>query len=135
MKRFYAEVSVGADNGLLLDGKPVAIAKPKDALDLGLADSTGSVFARIFGNENCVDLFGRPIAEVDEMVTQDEEGFYLFLKQHHFNEFIVRVMVRKELYEGEERNSFEVLRIESVEKEEVLRKLALTYADRAEQSR
>ena len=106
--------------------KYIKAPKLRFMADLGISDSTGAVYPRIFGNENCIDFFGKNIHEIEEMGAKDEEILHNFLKKHQFREFIIRIMVRKELYEGEERNSYEILRIEPVDRDDVLKKLNLS---------
>lgn len=45
--------------------KTVRVPKLRFMVDVGLQDTTGSFFARVFGNENCFDFFGKQPQELD----------------------------------------------------------------------
>jgi len=78
MKRFYAEVGVGADNGLLLDGKPVKtpgrspLIVPTTALAEAIADEWRAQGDRI--DPRSMPLTGLANAAIDR-VASDPAGF------------------------------------------------------------
>lgn len=78
MKRFYAEVSIGADNGLLLDGKPVKtpgralLIVPTTALAEAIADEWRAQGDRI--DPRSMPLTGLANAAIDR-VASDPAGF------------------------------------------------------------
>lgn len=79
--------------------------------DLELVDSHEKLYGRIFGNENCSAIFGNNVEELEALQSVDEELFEEKLKTNYFRDFCVRLMARKDFFEGEEKVGFEITKM------------------------
>ena len=79
--------------------------------DLELVDSHEKLYGRIFGNENCSAIFGNNVEELEALQSVDEELFEEKLKTNYFRDFCVRLMARKDFFEGEEKVGLEITKM------------------------
>lgn len=104
----------------------VPVARKQFMCDLVLSDASGFIFARAFSNEICRTIFDQSVDSLAELDPADEDNYCNFLKKNYFREYLVKLMLRKEVYDQNSRVSAEVMSIERLEKPDVISKVCIS---------
>ena len=83
--------------------------------DVKVVDGNDKIFGRIFGEDNCVNIFGKAITDIKQVKYVDEEEFYRILKEVEYAEFFFKILVRNSEYQGETRIAVEFLNVQRIE--------------------
>lgn len=84
--------------------------------DVKLVDGNDYIYGRMFGDENCLGLFGKSILDVKSLREISEATFIKMIKEIEKSEYTFRVIAKMNLYQGEERLSIEILNVVPIER-------------------
>lgn len=83
--------------------------------DVKITDGNDCLYGRIFGEDNCVFMFGMDVDHVKNIRQLNEEEYYRIVRSAECNEFYFQILVRKSEYQGENRIAVEFLQVQKLE--------------------
>lgn len=89
----------------------VEIPRQRFMADIEVVDSQGKLFGRVFGDDNCLALFGTPVADLERELKENEEKFVEILRSNYYREFSMKLMARKDCFDGEDKVGFEITKV------------------------
>lgn len=93
-----------------------SFAKPKNRFmtTFKFADDTGSFIATASGEDTCKLIFNKSIEELVSMRQNDEKYFIEYLKENLFEEYRVRVSVRKDQYKDDIKLKYQLVQMNAI---------------------
>lgn len=91
-------------------------AKPRFMSSIRVADDTGSLVLSLAGEDFCQAIFGCSTEKLKERKEANETEYNEFVTDKMYQEFKIRIVAKKEIYNNDSKIKFQAFRVDSVDR-------------------